>query len=149
MKELSITFLGFQINNVSYIVKDLPLNAIDGSSKVSEEITTSFNGIESKINKDFSEVFVKCDVQVKTNASDEKYDFRNLSFQYICRFKINGSAENANEIEELLNKGGMSVALTHIRDVIKGITSIDDRGPIHSLDRSFPDSDLKKRPIEG
>ena len=58
--------------------------------------------------------------------------------------------ENINsndEVLDLFNKGAINLVLSHITDVIKSISSVDDRGLIIPEDFPFPNEDLNNKEL--
>lgn len=138
-RKSQIIFSNYVINDLEYKIDD----SVSSNSHIPEEIETSCNNVEYSIVEDKSELYVRCDVVLKTmiKQNDKKVDFRNIKFKYMAKLIMKNINSN-KEVLDLLNKGAINLALSHITDIIKNISSVDDRGLIIPQDFPFPNEYL-------
>lgn len=145
MSKLKMTFFGYRINNLEYKIKEMNSIQIE-----SEHADINVGNISFNLTKDRSILFSNADVSVKTEIVDNnknKYDYREIKFKYLCRFSIEVSPEGTSvtlkQIEDIMRNGGFQYAISHLRDVIKNVTSLDDRTPLYPSDNPIT-VDLKE-----
>lgn len=137
MSQAQVIFRNFKINNLTYSVDE---NAEHLNSE-SEQISYFVDNIKLSVDNDLTNVFVSARVMVHTTlSSDEKekpVNYRKVEFDFLGRLSTE-NATTADELAKVMSCGGLHIALAHVRDAVKGVTSVDDRKPIYIADRPFP-----------
>lgn len=143
-KKSRVKFSNYVINDLEYKIND----DISPNEHAPEEVETSCNNIEYSMVNDKSELYVRCDVILRTTViqNDKKINFRNIKFKYIAKLIMENINSN-DEVLDLFNKGAINLVLSHITDVIKSISSVDDRGLIIPEDFPFPNEDLNNKEL--
>lgn len=138
MTKPQVIFRGFRINDLVYSVN----KEAERSRIKSEKISFLVSDIKIKVDSDLTNILVVAEVKINSkavldNEENEQVDYRKVNFDYFGNFSVKG-ADNKKELAEIMKNGGLHIALAHVREAVKNITSVDDRKPIFISDRPFP-----------
>lgn len=140
--DLTLKFENYVVNNLQYSIENTSQYNIPQKT---EKVNVYLNDIKASVSDDEKTVTLHFSVKIETDLKDKNnkaISFRHLKFDFNIFFSVKGKI-NKKSLSDILKNLGINIAVTHIKDVVKSITSVDYQNPIFISDIEFPNDKIK------